>query len=67
MTGDVATALRELAAVEGRTPEELALQYAAGALTIPTEPIDARDWGIFDGPPDLSARAGEYLREEIGR
>ncbi|MBH1936036.1 hypothetical protein I5Q34_17465 [Streptomyces sp. AV19] len=67
LTGDTAAAIRQLAAVEGRTPESLALQYAAGALTIPAEPIDASDWGFFDGPSDLAARADEYLRGGRGR
>ncbi|WP_344025829.1 hypothetical protein [Streptomyces luteireticuli] len=67
LTGDTAAAIRQLAAVEGRTPESLALEYAAGVLVIPVEPIDASDWGIFDGPPDLAARADEYLRGGHGR
>ncbi|WP_255359267.1 hypothetical protein [Kitasatospora sp. Root107] len=31
--------LRDLAAVLGRTPEELAIEYAAGLLPIPAEPL----------------------------
>ncbi|KJY35960.1 hypothetical protein VR45_12750 [Streptomyces sp. NRRL S-495] len=46
--------LRDLAAVLGRTPEELAIEHAAGVLPIPSEP--PADWGLFDGPPDLAAR-----------
>ncbi|MFD0279064.1 hypothetical protein ACFVHB_34870 [Kitasatospora sp. NPDC127111] len=38
--------LRDLAAVLGRTPEELAIEHAAGLPPIPTEPL--ADWFLFD-------------------
>jgi hypothetical protein len=38
--GVVADIIRDLAAVEGRTPEALALEWAAGTLVIPTEPFE---------------------------
>ncbi|GAA2721914.1 MULTISPECIES: hypothetical protein [Streptomyces] len=46
--------LRDLAAVLGRTPEALAIEWAAGSLVIPTatigETLGEDGWGLFDGP-----------------
>ncbi|MBA4863262.1 hypothetical protein H1V43_18105 [Streptomyces sp. PSKA54] len=67
VAGSQATLLRDLAAVLGRTPESLAIEWAAGALPLPSESTgeDPRvpEWGLFDGPPDLSVRADEHVRE----
>ncbi|MET8948759.1 hypothetical protein ABZX30_35900 [Streptomyces sp. NPDC004542] len=64
VSGTVAGILRDLAALEGRTPEALAIEWAAGKLVIPEgsagDAID--DWGLFDGPPDLASRVHDYLR-----
>lgn len=55
--------LRDLAALDRRNPEALAIEWAAGRLVVPEgtvgEAVD--DWGLFDGPPDLASRAHEYL------
>ncbi|WP_455352673.1 hypothetical protein [Streptomyces sp. SYSU K217416] len=71
VTGPRAAILRDLAAVLGRTPEELIEEWATGSLSIPSEPIgeDPRvpEWGLFDGPADLAAHTDEYLREGFGR
>ncbi|WP_431043972.1 hypothetical protein ACQUSR_20150 [Streptomyces sp. P1-3] len=71
VTGAQAAILRDLAAVLGRTPESLALEWAAGALVIPSTPLgedpDVPEWGLFDGPADLSARTDEYLGERFSR
>jgi hypothetical protein len=65
VTGAVADIIRDLAAVEGRSPEALALEWAAGTLVIPpTEPFDVEKWAFDDGgPADLSSRDEEYLGE----
>ncbi|MEV7783180.1 hypothetical protein [Kitasatospora sp. NPDC088351] len=65
VSGVEAQILRDLAAVLGRTQEELAIEHAAGVLPIPAEPL--ADWALFDGPPDLAARADEWLHEGTGR
>jgi hypothetical protein len=60
VSGTEAALIRELAAVLGRTPEALALKYAAGALKLPATTIgdsEFADWALFDGPADLAARA----------
>lgn len=64
VSGTIAGILRDLAALEGRTPEALAIEWAAGKLVIPEGTVgDAfPDWGLFDGPPDLASRAHDYLR-----
>ncbi|MEV6673956.1 hypothetical protein [Streptomyces sp. NPDC051162] len=71
VTGTRAALLRDLAAVLGRTPEALAIEWAAGTLVIPSAPIGesfGEDyWGFFDGPTDLAARTDEYLREGLGQ
>ncbi|MFE4512730.1 hypothetical protein ACFRMQ_00840 [Kitasatospora sp. NPDC056783] len=59
VSGSEAQILRDLAAVLGRTPEELAIEHAAGVLPIPSEPIV--DWALFDGPSDLAADADDWL------
>lgn len=70
VTGSQAALLRDLSAVLGRTPESLTIEWAAGALPIPSEPTseDPRvpDWGLFDGPSELSARVDEYLGARFG-
>ncbi|MEJ8654726.1 hypothetical protein WKI65_43510 [Streptomyces sp. MS1.AVA.3] len=70
VSGTRAALLRDLASVLGRTPESLAVEWAAGSLVIPTAPIGEsfgpEDWGLFDGPEDLAGRADEYLREGLG-
>ncbi|MEV8328063.1 hypothetical protein [Kitasatospora sp. NPDC056731] len=65
VSGVEAQILRDLAAVLGRTPEELAIEHAAGLLPIPTKPLV--DWALFDGPPDLAASADEWMHEGTGR
>ncbi|MEV4739515.1 hypothetical protein [Streptomyces sp. NPDC049555] len=54
VTGSRAALLRDLAAVLGRTPESLAIEWAAGSLVIPTatigETLGEDGWGLFDGP-----------------
>ncbi|MBO1415897.1 hypothetical protein [Streptomyces sp. FH025] len=67
VSGLKAQILRDLAAVLGRTPEELAIEHAAGIRPIPTEPLPLVDWALFDGPPDLAAGADDWLREGTGR
>ncbi|MGW1838523.1 hypothetical protein [Streptomyces sp. BBFR2] len=71
VTSSRAALLRDLAAVLGRTPEALAAEWAAGTLPVPTTPVGDQvppaRWGLFDGPADLSARTGEYLREDFAR
>ncbi|MEU8653802.1 hypothetical protein [Streptomyces sp. NPDC048737] len=64
VSGAMAGVLRDLAALDGRTPEALAIEWAAGKLVIPEGTVgDAvEEWGIFDGPPDLASRVHEYLR-----
>ncbi|MFJ5676334.1 hypothetical protein [Streptomyces sp. NPDC093097] len=71
VTGSRAALLRDLASILGRTPEALAIEWAAGALRLPSAPVgetvppDA--WGLFDGPADLSSRTDELLREDLDR
>ncbi|GAA0912800.1 hypothetical protein [Streptomyces thermoalcalitolerans] len=64
VSGATAGVLRDLAAVEGRNPEALAVEWATGKLVIPDTAVgDAiDDWGLFDGPPDLASRVHDYLR-----
>lgn len=70
MTGETAGPSPLPAAVEGRTPEELAAEYASGALVLPTTQLGddpaVPDRGLFDGPPDPSSRVEEYPRPEHG-
>ena len=71
VTGSRAALLRDLTAVLGRTPEALAIEWAAGTLKLPTtavgETLPPDDWGLFDGPPDLAARTDELLHQELDR
>jgi hypothetical protein len=66
VSGEIASILRDMSAILGRTPEELAIDYAAGVLKIPTEPYTG-EWGFFDGPPDLASNTEQYLREWCDR
>ncbi|MFC0601191.1 hypothetical protein [Streptomyces palmae] len=67
VTGGHAVLIRDLAAVLGRTPEALAVEWAAGALTVPAgtvgDSLRPGDWGLFDGAEDLAQRTDEYLSE----
>ncbi|MHB6912777.1 hypothetical protein [Streptomyces sp. DB-54] len=69
VTGSTAALLRELAGVLGRTPEALAIEWAAGSLHLPSTPVGEAvppdSWALFDGPPDLSARTDDLLREDL--
>ncbi|MBV6700121.1 hypothetical protein [Kitasatospora aureofaciens] len=59
VSGTDAAFLRELAAVLGRTPQALALEYATGALKLPADAIgesEFADWALFDGPHDLAEK-----------
>lgn len=71
VTGPRAALIRDLAAVLGRTPEALAIGWAAGSLVLPETPVgevvSADEWGLFNGPTDLAARTDEYLRAGFGR
>ncbi|MGP3949720.1 hypothetical protein [Streptomyces sp. 7N604] len=67
VSGAVADILRDLAAIDGRTPEEMVQEWVAGRVVIPAGPASAEDWELFDGPADLSARADEYLRGGFGQ
>lgn len=58
-TGTTADAIAELAAVEEVTPESLVVEWAAGNLALPTEPIDASGWAVFTGSSDLSDEADD--------
>lgn len=68
-SGSDAEVLRTLALLEGRTPEEVALDRIARGISLTlAAPIgeDAKAMAIleeamFDGPPDLSERADEGL------
>ncbi|MBF9069631.1 hypothetical protein [Streptacidiphilus fuscans] len=66
VTGEAAELLRDLAAVAGRSPEELALEYATGKLVLPTtdQPVE---WAVFEGPTDLSERSEELLQQGMGQ
>jgi len=62
VTGAEAALLRDLAAVTGRSPQDLALQYAAGALVLPPADRAPVEWAVFDdGPADLAGRSEELL------
>ncbi|MFL4497010.1 hypothetical protein ACJ6WD_38075 [Streptomyces sp. VTCC 41912] len=66
-TGQTADYIRELAALTGRTPEAVAVQWAAGQVAVPGTSLaddpDVPDWpALFDGPADLSERVHEYLQ-----
>ncbi|MFJ2191619.1 hypothetical protein ACIOJE_27420 [Kitasatospora sp. NPDC087861] len=65
VSGAEAQILRDLAAVLGRTPEDLAIEHAAGLLPIPAEPL--ADWSLFDGPSDLAAGADQWMHDRTVR
>ncbi|MGW8376262.1 hypothetical protein [Streptomyces sp. ODS28] len=67
VTGEVAGFLRDLAAIEGRTPEELVLDWAAGKVKMPSKQLTAEDLEVFDGPEDLSSTVDETLERRFGR
>jgi rhodanese-related sulfurtransferase len=67
VSGAIADILRDLAAIDGRTPEEMVQERVAGRVVIPAGPASAEDWELFDGPADLSARSDEYLRGGFGQ
>lgn len=63
VTGEAAELLRDLAAVAGRSPEELALEYATGKLVLPTtdQPVE---WALFAHRlhrPAIASFDGHYL------
>lgn len=68
-TGAQADVLRTLALLEGRTPEEVALDHIArgvplafsSALGEDSEAMAALAEAMFDGPADLAAHSGEGL------
>jgi len=47
VTGEEAEAITVLAKLLGRTPEELAIEHAAGVFPIPAGPNNL-DWSLFD-------------------
>ncbi|MGP4084357.1 hypothetical protein [Streptomyces sp. KR55] len=73
-TGAQAEVLRTIALLEGRTPEEVALEHIARAipLTFPSplgedsEAMAALTRAMFDGPADLSANSGKGMFGEAG-
>ncbi|MGW4646962.1 hypothetical protein [Kitasatospora sp. NPDC004289] len=70
VTGPEAAALRELAAVLGRSAEALALEYTVGTLKLPATSIgesEFADWALFDGPEDLASSVDRDLAEGFGR
>ncbi|MFG2783056.1 hypothetical protein ACGFY7_35145 [Streptomyces prunicolor] len=42
VSGTMAGVLRDLAVLDGRTPEALAIEWAAGKLVNPERPLDVR-------------------------
>ncbi|MEU9329798.1 hypothetical protein AB0D91_39495 [Streptomyces canus] len=74
-TGNEAEALRTLAVLEGRTPEEVALDHISRGipLSFPAplggdlEAMAALERAMFDGPSDLATRSGENLFQEDDR
>lgn len=67
VTGVKAQLLRDLAAVSGRSPEELALEYAAGKIVLPGADLQPVQWVVFEGAEDLAERSDELLRQGLGR
>jgi hypothetical protein len=73
-TGDQAEVLHTLARLEGRTPEEVALDHIArgvplafsSALGEDSQAMATLARAMFDGPTDLAARSGEGLFGETG-
>ncbi|MFI6404400.1 hypothetical protein [Streptomyces sp. NPDC050548] len=74
-TGDQAEVLRTLALLEGRTPEEVALDHIARGVPLSfssplgedSEAMAVLARAMFDGPSDLATRSTEDLFEEGGR
>jgi hypothetical protein len=74
-TGDQAEVLRTLALLEGRTPEQVALDHIARGVPLPfssslgedSEAMAILARAMFDGPSDLAARSGENLFKKGGR
>lgn len=65
-TGSEAEVLRTLALLEGRTPEEVALDHMARGIPLSfstslgedSEAMGALTRAMFDGPSDLASSAG---------
>ncbi|NUR04493.1 MAG: hypothetical protein HOY79_50710 [Streptomyces sp.] len=74
-TGSQAEVLRTLALLEGRTPEEVALDHIARGIPLEfssslgedAEAMATLTRAMFDGPPDLAAHSGTDLFEDGGR
>ncbi|MFE9765554.1 hypothetical protein ACFYPC_13640 [Streptomyces sp. NPDC005808] len=74
-TGSQAEVLRTLALLEGRTPEEVALDHIARGVPLSfsssvgedSEAMAALARAMFDGPTDLAARSGDELFREGDR
>ena len=74
-TGNQAEVLHTLALLEGRTPEEVALDHIAlgvplsfsSSLGEDSEAMAVLAQAMFDGPSDLAARSGEDLFGAGGR
>jgi hypothetical protein len=74
-TGSEAEALRTLALLEGRTPEEVALDRIARRVPLSfsssfgedSEAMAALTRAMFDGPSDLAAKSGDDLFQEGDR
>jgi hypothetical protein len=75
LTGSQAEVLRTLALLEGRTPEEVALDHIARGIPLDfpsslgedAEAMATLTRAMFDGPPDLAAHSGKDLFEDGGR
>ena len=63
VTGVKAQLLRDLAAVSGRSPEELGLEHAAGRIVLPEADRPPVEWTVFEGAEDLAERSGDLLRQ----
>ncbi len=74
-TGGQAEALRTLAFLEGRTPEEVVLDHIARGIPLAfssplgedADAMAALTQAMFDGPPDLAANSGRDLFEDDAR
>jgi hypothetical protein len=74
-TGSEAETLRTLAFLEGRTPEEVALDHIARGIPLSfsssvgddSEAMAALTRAMFDGPADLAEHSGRDLFEEGSR
>lgn len=71
-TGDQAEALRTLAFLEGRTPEEVVLDHVARGAPLAfhsplgedADAMAALTQAMFDGPPDLATNSAKDLFED---